>query len=438
MTRTVDLHHHAIPDFYWEASNEDGNAAGGITPPRWSLEGAIAYLDEARIDAAVPSISTPGVHFGDDAAARTLARKVNEYLADLRRDRPDRFGAFATLPLPDIEGSLNEIAHAIEVLELDGVALLTNADGSYLGDARFDPIFAELQRRAAVVFVHPTASPDAIAHTLDLPDSLLDYPVDTSRAIAKLHYSNTFARTPDVKYLFAHAGGTIPFVASRFAIVDEMDVIPGAQERGAFGDALPRLYWDTASAFSDPVLHMLRSVTGIGNVVFGTDYPYPRDAISIAGLRQLQHTAELDESERRGVLGGSAARLIPRLAGGSESLSPVGRAHAIFAAFDAKDIAGLAAMMTDDVRLQLGNADPVEGKSAFVEALQTFFASVARFRHVVTNVWSDRDALIAELEVHYTRLDGAELTLPVCNVFRLRDGSVADYRVYMDIAPVYA
>ena len=164
------------------------------------------------------------------------------------------------------------------------------------------------------MFVHPTASPDPIAHTLGLPDSLLDYPVDTSRAIAKLHYSNTFARTPDVKYVFAHAGGTIPFVASRFAIVDEMNVIPGAQERGAFADALPRLYWDTASAFSDPVLHMLRSVTGLGNVVFGTDYPYPRDAISIAGLRQLQNTAELDDGERRGVLGGSAARLIPRLA----------------------------------------------------------------------------------------------------------------------------
>jgi predicted TIM-barrel fold metal-dependent hydrolase len=148
MTRTVDLHHHAIPDFYWEASNEDGNAAGGITPPRWSLEGAIAYLDEAGIDAAVPSISTPGVHFGDDAAARSLARKVNEYLADIRRDRPDRFGAFATLPLPDIEGSLDEIAYAFDVLDLDGVSVLTNAGASYLGDARFDPIFAELQRRA--------------------------------------------------------------------------------------------------------------------------------------------------------------------------------------------------------------------------------------------------------------------------------------------------
>jgi len=314
MSRTIDLHHHAIPDFYWEASNEDGNAAGGITPPRWSLEGAIAYLDEAHIDAAVPSISTPGVHFGDDAAARSLASKVNEYLAEIKRDRPDRFGAFAILPLPDIEGSLEQIAYALDVLELDGVSMLTNAGGSYLGDARFDPVFEELQQRAAVVFVHPTASPDPIAHTLDLPDSLLDYPVDTSRAIAKLHYSNTFARTPDVRYVFSHAGGTIPFVASRFSIVDDMDVIPGAQERGAFADALPRLFWDTASAFSDPVLHMLRSVTGLGTVVFGTDYPYPRDAISIAGLRQLRHTSELGDGERRGVLGDTAARLIPRLA----------------------------------------------------------------------------------------------------------------------------
>jgi predicted TIM-barrel fold metal-dependent hydrolase len=171
-----------------------------------------------------------------------------------------------------------------------------------------------LQRRAAVVFVHPTASPDPIAHTLGLPDALLDYPVDTSRAIAKLHYSNTFARTPDVKYVFPHAGGTIPFVASRFGIVDAMDVIPGAEERGAFADTLPRLFWDTASAFNDPVLHLLRSITRLDNVVFGTDYPYPRDAISIGGLRQLEATVELTDDERRSILGGSAARLLPRLA----------------------------------------------------------------------------------------------------------------------------
>ena len=314
MSLTVDLHQHVIPDFYWEASNEDGNAAGGINPPRWSLDGALAYLDEAAIDLAVVSISTPGVHFGDDAAARALAGRVNEYMAGLKRDRPDRFGGFASLPLPDVDGSLEQLAYALDVLELDGVSLMSNAGGTYLGDARFDPVFEELQRRGAVVFVHPAASPDPIAHSLGLPDALLDYPVDTSRAIAKLHYSNTFARTPDVEYVFSHAGGTIPFLASRFAIVDAMDVIPGADERGPFTDTVPRLHWDTASAFGDPVLRMLRSVTGLDNVVFGTDYPYPHDEISIGGLRSLRRTAEFDDDERLAVLGETASRLIPRLA----------------------------------------------------------------------------------------------------------------------------
>jgi ketosteroid isomerase-like protein len=118
--------------------------------------------------------------------------------------------------------------------------------------------------------------------------------------------------------------------------------------------------------------------------------------------------------------------------------APLHLAQAIFAAFDAKDVAALAALMTDDVRLQLGNADVVKGKAEFVAALETFFVSVAGFRHTATDVWSDRDTVIAELRVHYTRHDGTGVTLPCCNVFRLRDGAVADYRVYMDINPVYA
>jgi ketosteroid isomerase-like protein len=120
-----------------------------------------------------------------------------------------------------------------------------------------------------------------------------------------------------------------------------------------------------------------------------------------------------------------------------DALSPLHHAQAIFAAFDSKDIEALAALVTDDVRLQIGNADVVNGKPQFVEALQAFVMSVASFRHKIIDVWSDADAVIAALKVHYTRLDGSELTLPCCNVFRLRDGAVADYRVYMDITPVY-
>jgi aminocarboxymuconate-semialdehyde decarboxylase len=310
----VDFHHHVMPDFYWRASNEDGHAAGGITPPPWSLDGALSFLDAAAIDVAVASISTPGVHFGDDEAARELARRTNEYLAEIVRVRPDRLAALAVLPLPDVDGALEALAYAFDELGLDGVSLMTNAGGAYLGDRRLDALFDELQRRRALVFVHPTASPDPTAHTLGLPDALLDYPVDTSRAIAKLHYSNTLARTPDVRYVFSHAGGTIPFVAHRFGMIDDMDVIPGAAERGSFSATLPRLHWDTASASSDAILTFLGSVTGLGNVLFGTDYPYPADAITIGSRRHIETTSVLTDLERTAILGGSAARLIPRLA----------------------------------------------------------------------------------------------------------------------------
>jgi aminocarboxymuconate-semialdehyde decarboxylase len=210
MTFTVDTHHHVLPDFFWRATNEGDSPVGGIAPAPWSPASALSFLDDAGIDVAVTSISTPGVHLGDDRAARALARRCNEFSANLIRDHPARFTGFACLPLPDTDGALEELAYALDTLELDGVVLFSNARGVYLGDRSLSPLFEELQRRRAVVFVHPNPSPDPAAHGLGLPDSLIDFPADTSRAIAQLLYSNTFARTGDVNYIFSHAGGTVP------------------------------------------------------------------------------------------------------------------------------------------------------------------------------------------------------------------------------------
>jgi 6-methylsalicylate decarboxylase len=320
MTFTVDIHHHILPDFFWRATNEQHGPVGGIAPAHWSPEGAISFMDDAKIDVAVTSISTPGVHLGDDTAARKLARRCNEFSAELIQRHPTRFGGFACVPLPDVEGSLREIAYALDVLKLDGVVLFSNARGVYLGDHRFAPLFEELQRRAAVVFVHPTASPDNAFHQLGLPDSLLDFPVDTSRAIANLHYSNTFARTPAVKYIFSHAGGTIPYVATRFGIVDEMAIIDGAEERGTAAETLRRLYWDTALSWKDPILQMLRSVVGMGQVLYGSDFPYLRRDLAVGSRVELESTSALAATERAGVLGTNALRLFPRLRGGRTSL----------------------------------------------------------------------------------------------------------------------
>jgi 6-methylsalicylate decarboxylase len=314
VTSTVDTHHHMLPDFFWQATNEGGHPVGGVAPPPWSRASMLSFLDDAGIDVAITSISTPGVHTGDDAAARTLARQCNELAAELTRDRPDRFGGFACLPLPDVDGALAELAYALDDLHLDGVVLFSNARGTYLGDPRFTPLFDELQRRAAVVFVHPNPSPDPSAHALGLPDSLIDYPADTTRAVARLHYSNTFARTPDVKYILSHGGGTLPYLAGRFGIIDTMNVIPGAEARASAADTFRRLYWDTALSWGDPVLRMLRDVVGIDHVVFGSDYPYLRRDLAVSCREHLEVSQELTDSERTTVLGATATALIPRLA----------------------------------------------------------------------------------------------------------------------------
>jgi 6-methylsalicylate decarboxylase len=311
---TVDIHHHILPDFFWQATNEGDSPVGGISPAAWSRESALSFLDDAGIDVAVVSISTPGVHTGNDVAARVLARWCNEFSAELIRDHPLRFAGFACLPLPDVEGSLVELTYALDELRLDGVVLFSNALGIYLGDNALAPLFDELQRREAVVFVHPNASPDPSAHRLGLPDSLIDFTADTTRAFAQLLYTNTFARTPGVKYIFSHAGGTVPYLAGRFGIIDEMGVIPGAARRSTAAETFRNLYFDTALSWSDPVLVMLRSVVGMDRVMFGSDYPYLRRDLAVSCRQRIEDSPVLTDSERTAVLGETAIGLLPRLA----------------------------------------------------------------------------------------------------------------------------
>jgi predicted TIM-barrel fold metal-dependent hydrolase len=313
MSYVIDMHHHILPDFFWRETNEGANPVGGIAPPPWDQAGALSFMDDAGIDVAVTSISAPGVHVGDDARARYLARRCNELAADMVQGRPDRFGGFAALPLPDVDGALNELAYSLDVLKLDGVVLFSNANGVYLGDKRFEPVFEELERRSAVVFVHPTTSPDPAAHHLGLPDSLIDFTADTTRAVAQMLYSNRFARTPSVKYIFSHAGGVIPYLAGRFAIVDEMNVIPGGENRTTAAATLRRLHYDTALSFTPPVLNMLRDVVGLTQVLFGTDYPYLRRDMAVRCADHMRQTIALSESERQAVLHGNAQRLFTRL-----------------------------------------------------------------------------------------------------------------------------
>jgi len=308
---TVDTHHHILPDFFWQETDNAHAPVGGLAPLRWSKEASLSFMDDAGIDVAVTSLSTPGVHTGDSAKARTLARRCNEFAAELVHARPDRFASFACIPLPDIDASLEELSYALDVLGLDGVVAFTNSNGVYLGDTVLEPVFEELERRKAVVFVHPNPSPDVVAHSLGLPDNLLDFPTDTNRAVAQMHYTNRFARTAHVKYIFSHAGGSIPYLAARFAIIDEMDFIAGAEERGSADDMFRRMHWDTALAASDPVFRMLRDVVGIEQVLYGTDFPYLRRDLAVRSKQQILQSSTVNAVEQSAVLGGNASRLLP-------------------------------------------------------------------------------------------------------------------------------
>ena len=308
---TIDTHQHILPDFFWQATENDHAPVGGLAPLRWSKEAAIWFMDDAGIDVAIVSLSTPGVHTGDGAKARALARRCNEFSAEVVHSRRDRFGAFACLPLPDVDASLEELSYALDVLALDGVVVFTNSNGVYLGDPVLEPVFEELERRKAVVYVHPNPSPDTAAHSLGLPDNLLDFPTDTNRAVAQMHYTNRFARTPNVRYIFSHAGGSIPYLAARFAIIDEMRFIPGGEVRGTAADMFRRIYWDTALSVSDPVLRMLRDVAGIDQVLYGTDFPYLRRDLAVNSKQRILQSSEVNDSEMRAILGGNASRLFP-------------------------------------------------------------------------------------------------------------------------------
>jgi 6-methylsalicylate decarboxylase len=312
MALTIDTHHHMLPDFFFEATNEKENPVGGLKPQSWTPEVSLAFMDEAGIDVAILSISTPGIQLPDRLVADQLARRCNELAATLISKHPKRFGAFASVPMSDVNEAVYEMKYALDVLKLDGVVLFTNSRGVYLGDETMKPLFDELQQRGAVVYVHPNASPDPVAHTLGLTDNLVDFPGDTTRAIAQLHYGGTFSATPDVKYIFSHAGGTAPYLAGRFAIVDEMNIMGDSSKRGTAAETFRKLYWDTALAWSDPVLHMLRQIAGVDKVLFGTDFPYLRKDIAVRSKINVADSVQLSGEEKRLVLGANALELFPR------------------------------------------------------------------------------------------------------------------------------
>ena len=301
----IDVHHHIVPPMQAEAltRNRSGN------PARWSVSMSLEDMDKAGVATSITSIQNPGVWFGKvDEDARKLARACNEYAARLEQDHRGRFRTFAVIPLPDTDGSLREIEYALDVLKAEGIALYTVYSGKYLGDPSFLPVFEELNRRKAIVYTHPT-TPDCCSNLVKgVPVSTLEYNHDTTRTIASLVFGEgkTAVRFPDIKFIWSHAGGTLPFLTSRF---EELT----SRRKQEFPDgAAPifrRFHYEIAQGNTPGMLAALLHMVPVSQVMFGSDFPY-RDAMeAVRGLADYK----LGEADLRAIESENAYRMFPRL-----------------------------------------------------------------------------------------------------------------------------
>ena len=300
----IDVHHHfSVPKLIAEATAKGVNQPGLSD---WTPQKSIDQMDKGGVATAIISISDPGVWFGDDSAARALARECDEFAAKVISDHPGRFGLFATLPMPDVDGSLRELEYAFDTLKADGACLLSSYGGKYLGNPAFAPLMEELNRRKAVVFCHPFCAACGAQATLSDGQSRgVEFVFDTTRAILSVLAGGTVTRYPDIRFIWSHGGGTVPYITSRLA---------GATQNLPKGliYELQKFYYDTAQAFNPYTLPSFKKLVPTSHILFGTDYPLGGGSAA-AVAKGLVDNGGFSESELRSIDRENSLELIPGL-----------------------------------------------------------------------------------------------------------------------------
>jgi predicted TIM-barrel fold metal-dependent hydrolase len=315
--RIIDTHHHIYPPKYVAANLDrllkDTSTVPAAAYTSWTPQFALIQMEKAGIATALVSMTSPGVWFDDgDDPARTRARICNEFGAQMIKDYPGRFGMFAAIPLPDMEGSLREIEYALDTLNFDGIGLLTSYNGRLLGDPMFATVFAELNRRKAKVFVHPTMSCCGNVFP-EISGPIIEFPTDTARTVTSLALSGTMARCPDVTFLFSHGGGSLPSIVQRLAIpVSEMKPEERAKRLPQGLDyELKRQYYDLASVGSSPAgMAAVLKLWPITQLAYGSDVPFG----STVGIADGINNLGLTDADLKLIQRGNAVRLFPRFA----------------------------------------------------------------------------------------------------------------------------
>ena len=286
----VNVHHHFLPAFYMEAIAEKlAMGRGRQRAAGWTPQADVEQMDAAGIARSIASISIPGVWFGDVALSRKLSRDWNEFAAKVVRDHPRRFGFFAAIAPPDIDGALAEIEYAFDTLGADGIGLMSSYDRRWLGDPAFAPIMRELDRRKAVVFVHPATVEDD-AGPPGINSHVLEGPFDTTRAVASLINEGVVADCPNIRFIFAHGGGAIPFLGMRLATLTNGK--PDF-ERARLKSLFDTLYFDTALVINQASVSALAAFSPPDRILFGLDTPILPAQREIAAWRGLSVDPEL-------------------------------------------------------------------------------------------------------------------------------------------------
>jgi predicted TIM-barrel fold metal-dependent hydrolase len=297
----IDVHHHVVPPRYVDSSMP-------IKPPNAEMQ--LQWMDSWHIQTAITSL-TPRVVLNNLNRLRAVARDCNEFQARQLLEHPARFGSFALLPLPDVDGALEELTYALDILHLDGVGLFSSVTDRYLGDPLFDPIFEELNRRSAVVFIHP-AHCEAPPYTgLQAPPFVVEYVFDTTRAIVNLIHTGTLQRFPDVRFIVAHGGGTAPFLAQRIGM---MEGHRGAKNVTNVIPMLRSLYYEIASTTGRSALRSLQELADPEHILWGSDLPFVYGERLKTEVEHWEHYDGFDAGARAAIERENALRLFPRLA----------------------------------------------------------------------------------------------------------------------------
>jgi 6-methylsalicylate decarboxylase len=279
----IDVHNHIAPPNYIAELARKGQVQAGLQG--WTPAKALEDMDQAGVATSITSISPPGIWFGDDAAARRLARECNDYAARLAADHPGRFGVFVNLPLPDVEGSLREIEYGMDTLKADGVCFYTSYGDKWLGDPAFAPVYEELNRRKAVAYTHPISANCCRNIVPGIGDGAIEWGTDTTRAITRMVFGGAAARYPEIRVIFSHAGGTMPFLVERFINMAKGRQYSAQLPQGFLASA-KKFYYDTAQTSNPAAMSALTKVIPVSQIVFGTDFPYRTAAEHVKGLAE--------------------------------------------------------------------------------------------------------------------------------------------------------